>query len=173
MAPNAEDEVDDPMTLAFAEARAAEARGETPIGAALVRDGAVVARAGNRTREHADPTAHAELLAIRAAAAAIGSERLVGCDLYVTLEPCAMCAGAISHARIRRLYYAAPDPKGGAVDHGPQFLPPADLPSRAGSLRRHPRERGGGDAESLLRRAALSGRVAKSRARRETIALLN
>ncbi len=112
----------DPMSVAFGEARAAEARGEAPIGAALVRDGVVVARAGNRTRELADPTAHAELLVIREAAAAIGSERLVGCDLYVTLEPCAMCAGAISHARIRRLYYAAPDPKGGAVDHGPRFF---------------------------------------------------
>ena len=122
MAPNAGDEADDPMSLAFAEARAAEARGEAPIGAALVRDSAVIALAGNRTRELADPTAHAELLAIRSAAAAIGSERLIGCDLYVTLEPCAMCAGAISHARLRRLYYAAPDPKGGAVDHGPQFF---------------------------------------------------
>jgi len=119
---NAEDEAHDPMSLAFAEAQAAEARGEAPIGAAIVRDGAIIARAGNRTRERADPTAHAEMIAIRAAAAAIGSERLVGCDLYVTLEPCAMCAGAISHARIRRLYYAAADPKGGAVDHGPRFF---------------------------------------------------
>ena len=110
------------MSLAFAEARAAGARGEAPIGAAIVREGAIVARAGNRTRELADPTAHAEMAAIRAAAAAIGSERLAGCDLYVTLEPCAMCAGAISHARIRRLYYGAPDPKGGAVDHGPRFF---------------------------------------------------
>ncbi len=115
-------EASDPMSVAFGEARAAEARGEAPIGAALVRDGVVVARAGNRSREVADPTAHAELLVIREAAAAIGSERLVGCDLYVTLEPCAMCAGAISHARIRRLYYAAPDPKGGAVDHGPRIF---------------------------------------------------
>ncbi len=115
-------DIGDPMSLAFAEARAAAARDEAPIGAAIVRDGAVIARAGNRTRELADPTAHAELLAIREAAAAIGSERLIGCDLYVTLEPCAMCAGAISHARIRRLYYAAPDPKGGAVDHGPRFF---------------------------------------------------
>ncbi len=110
------------MSLAFAEAQAAEARGEAPIGAAIVRDGAVLSHAGNRTREHADPTAHAEMIAIRAAAAALGSERLVGCDLYVTLEPCAMCAGAMSHARIRRLYYGAPDPKGGAVDHGPRFF---------------------------------------------------
>ena len=120
--PNAQDEANDPMSVAFAEARAAEARGEAPIGAAIVCDGRIVARAGNRTRERADPTAHAEMIAIRAAAASLGSERLVGCDLYVTLEPCAMCAGAISHARIRRLYYAAPDPKGGAVDHGPRFF---------------------------------------------------
>jgi tRNA(adenine34) deaminase len=112
----------DPMSLAFAEARSAELRGEAPIGAALVRDGTVLASAGNRTRELADPTAHAEMLAIRAAAAKIGAERLVGCDLYVTLEPCAMCAGAISHARLSRLYYAAFDPKGGAVDHGPRFF---------------------------------------------------
>ncbi len=122
MAPNNANGGGDPMSLAFAEARAAEARGEAPIGAALVRDGVVIACAGNRTRELADPTAHAELLVIRAAAAALGSERLAGCDLYVTLEPCAMCAGAMSHARIRRLYYAAPDPKGGAVDHGPHLF---------------------------------------------------
>ncbi len=112
----------DPMSAAFAEARAAGARDEAPIGAAIARDGIVIARAGNRTRELSDPTAHAEILAIRAAAAALGSERLSGCDLYVTLEPCAMCAGAIAHARIRRLYYAASDPKGGAVDHGPRFF---------------------------------------------------
>jgi tRNA(adenine34) deaminase len=113
---------DDPMSLAFTEGRSAELRGEAPIGAALVREGAVIARAGNRTRELSDPTAHAEMIVIRAAAAKIGSERLVGCDLYVTLEPCVMCAGAISFARLRRLYYAAPDPKGGAVDHGPRFF---------------------------------------------------
>ena len=112
----------DPMSVAFAEARSAEGRGEAPIGAALVRDGGVVASAGNRTRELADPTAHAEMLVIREAAAKLGAERLVGCDLYVTLEPCAMCAGAISFARLRRLYYAAPDPKGGAVDNGPRFF---------------------------------------------------
>jgi tRNA(Arg) A34 adenosine deaminase TadA len=112
----------DPMDLAFAEARAAEARGETPIGAAIVRDGTIVASAGNRTRELSDPTAHAEMLVIREAAATLGSERLVGCDLYVTLEPCAMCAGAISFARLRRLYYAAADPKGGAVDNGPRIF---------------------------------------------------
>jgi tRNA(adenine34) deaminase len=112
----------DPMGLAFAEARSAERRGETPIGAALVRDGTVIASAGNRTRELNDPTAHAEILVIREAGSRLGSERLVGCDLYVTLEPCVMCAGAISFARLRRLYYAAPDPKGGAVDNGPRFF---------------------------------------------------
>jgi tRNA(adenine34) deaminase len=113
---------DDPMNLAFTEARSAELRGEAPIGAALVREGTVIARAGNRTRQLNDPTAHAEMIVIREAAAKIGSERLVGCDLYVTLEPCAMCAGAISLARVRRLYYAAPDPKGGAVDNGARFF---------------------------------------------------
>jgi tRNA(adenine34) deaminase len=113
---------DDPMSLAFAEARSAEVRGEAPIGAALVREGIVIASAGNRTRECNDPTAHAEMIVIRTGAARLGSERLVGCDLYVTLEPCVMCAGAISHARLRRLYYAAPDPKGGAVHNGPRFF---------------------------------------------------
>jgi tRNA(adenine34) deaminase len=117
-----EENGDDPMSRAFAEARSAERRGEAPIGAALVREGIVIAGAGNRTRELRDPTAHAEMIALREAAARIGSERLVGCDLYVTLEPCAMCAGAISFARLRRLYYAAPDPKGGAVDNGPRFF---------------------------------------------------
>jgi tRNA(Arg) A34 adenosine deaminase TadA len=112
----------DPMSVAFAEAREAERRGEVPIGAALARGGEVIASAGNRTREDADPTAHAEMLAIREAARTIGSARLTDCDLYVTLEPCAMCAGAISHARLRRLYFAAPDPKGGAVEHGPRFF---------------------------------------------------
>ena len=110
------------MSIAFAEARAAAARGEAPIGAAIARDGVVIARAGNRTRQNCDPTAHAEMLAIRAAARALGNERLVDCDLYVTLEPCAMCAGAISHARLRRLYFAANDPKGGAVEHGPRWF---------------------------------------------------
>ena len=95
--------------------------GEVPVGAAIVRDGAVVAAAGNRTLADRDPTAHAEMLAIRAACAVLGTERLVGCDLYVTLEPCAMCAGAISFARLRRLYYAAEDVKGGAVDNGSRF----------------------------------------------------
>ena len=110
------------MTVAFAMARSAEQRSEAPIGAALVREGAVIASAGNRTRELSDPTAHAEMLVIHEAAKRLGAERLVGCDLYVTLEPCAMCAGAISLARLRRLYYAAPDPKGGAVDNGPRFF---------------------------------------------------
>jgi tRNA(Arg) A34 adenosine deaminase TadA len=113
---------EDPMSAAFAEAQAAQARGEAPIGAAIARDGVVIARAGNRTREDADPTAHAEMLAIRAAAQALGNHRLIDCDLYVTLEPCAMCAGAISHARLRRLYFAASDPKGGAVEHGPRVF---------------------------------------------------
>jgi len=112
----------DPMSVAFAEARAAEARGETPIGAALTQGGQVVASAGNRTRGDSDPTAHAEMIVLREAAAKLGAHRLTDCDLYVTLEPCAMCAGAISHARLRRLYYAAPDPKGGAVEHGPRFF---------------------------------------------------
>jgi cytidine deaminase len=107
------------MGVALEEARAAAARGEVPVGAVVVApDGAVVARAGNRTRELSDPTAHAEVLAIRAACAAIGSERLQGHDLYVTLEPCPMCAAAISFARIARLYYAASDPKSGGVAHG-------------------------------------------------------
>ena len=113
---------DDPMSVAFDEARAAEARGEVPIGAAMTRNGEVIARAGNRTRADADPTAHAEMLVIRAAARALGNARLGDCDLYVTLEPCAMCAGAISHARLRRLYFAAEDLKGGAVEHGPRFF---------------------------------------------------
>ena len=110
------------LDAAFAEARAAAARGETPVGAVIVADGAIIARAGNRTREMNDPTAHAEVLAIRAAAAALANERLGGCDLYVTLEPCAMCAAAISFARIRRLYFSAGDEKGGAVEHGPRFF---------------------------------------------------
>ena len=107
------------MARALAEAQAAEARGEVPIGAVITGpDGAVLAAAGNLTRTTNDPTAHAEVLAIREACAKIGSERLLDCDLYVTLEPCPMCAGAISFARIRRLYYGAADPKGGGVEHG-------------------------------------------------------
>src|SRR5262249_12814088 len=110
------------MDLAIAEARAAAEAGEVPVGCVLVRDNAVIAGAGNRTLRDRDPTAHAEMLAIRAAAAALGSERLTDCDLYVTLEPCAMCAAAISFARIRRLYFGAVDPKGGAVEHGVKFF---------------------------------------------------
>jgi tRNA(adenine34) deaminase len=110
------------MDLAMEEAQAAQAAGEVPIGCVIVRDGIVIAAAGNRTIADRDPTAHAEMLAIRAAATALGSERLTDCDLYVTLEPCAMCAAAMSFARIRRLYYAAPDPKGGAVEHGVSFF---------------------------------------------------
>ena len=106
------------MDLALDQARKAQAAGEVPVGCVIVRDGAVIAAAGNRTLTDRDPTAHAEIVAIRAAANALGSERLADCDLYVTLEPCAMCAAAISFARIRRLYYGAPDPKGGAVEHG-------------------------------------------------------
>jgi tRNA(adenine34) deaminase len=110
------------MQMALEEARAAGNRGEVPVGCVIVREGEVVARAGNRTLADKDPTAHAELLAIRAAAAALGSERLVDCDLYVTLEPCAMCTAAVSFARIRRLYFGAGDPKGGAVEHGVRFF---------------------------------------------------
>ena len=110
------------MDDALAEAAFARDASEVPVGCVVVRDGAVVARAGNRTLRDRDPTAHAEMLAIRQAAAALGSERLTDCDLYVTLEPCAMCAGAISFARIRRLYYGAADPKGGAVDNGVRFF---------------------------------------------------
>ncbi len=110
------------MQIALDEARAAAARGEVPVGCVIVREGAVIARVGNRTLADRDPTAHAELLAIRQAAAALGSERLTDCDLHVTLEPCAMCAAAMSFARIRRLYYGASDPKGGAVESGVRFF---------------------------------------------------
>jgi len=111
------------MDLALVEAERARDLGEVPIGAVVVDSGGeVLARAGNRTLGLHDPTAHAELLAIRAACAKLGSERLSGCDLYVTLEPCAMCAAAISFARIRRLYFGAGDPKGGAIEHGPRFF---------------------------------------------------
>jgi tRNA(adenine34) deaminase len=110
------------MDQALAEARTAGAAGEVPVGCVIVRDGTVIACAGNRTLIDRDPTAHAEILAVRQAAAALGSERLLDCDLYVTLEPCAMCAAAISFARIRRLYYGASDPKGGAVENGVRFF---------------------------------------------------
>ncbi len=106
------------MEIALEQARLAAARGEVPVGAIVIKNGAVLASAGNRTRELNDPTAHAEVLAIREAASKLQSERLSDCHLYVTLEPCAMCAGAISFARIGRLYYAASDPKGGGVEHG-------------------------------------------------------
>ena len=112
----------EPMAVALEAARAAAAMGEVPVGACVVRDGRVLAIAGNRTLVDRDPTAHAEILAIRAACASAGSERLPGCDLYVTLEPCAMCSAAISFARIRRLYFGCDDPKGGAVEHGPRFF---------------------------------------------------
>jgi tRNA(adenine34) deaminase len=110
------------MDLAIAEARAAQAAGEVPVGCVVVRDGTVIARAGNRTLRDKDPTAHAETLAIRQAAAAVGTERLTDCDLYVTLEPCTMCAAAMSFARLRRVYYGAADPKGGAVESGVRFF---------------------------------------------------
>ncbi|HEY0116590.1 MAG TPA: nucleoside deaminase [Allosphingosinicella sp.] len=110
------------MRLALDEARAAAIVGEVPVGAVVMRDAEVVATSRNRMRTGHDPTAHAEMVALRAAGAALGSERLDGCDLWVTLEPCAMCAGAIALARIRRLYFAAADPKGGAVLHGPMLF---------------------------------------------------
>ena len=108
----------EPMRIALDQAQVGESAGEVPIGAVVVKDGAVIAMAHNAPRALHDPTAHAEVLAIRHAAAILGNDRLEGCELWVTLEPCAMCAGAIAHARIARLYYAASDPKGGAVEHG-------------------------------------------------------
>jgi len=111
-----------PMHHALAAARAAAVSGEVPVGAVVIRAGRVIATAANAPRALADPTAHAEILAIRAAAQVLGRDRLEDCDLWVTLEPCAMCAGAIAHARIARLYYGASDPKGGAVEHGPRFF---------------------------------------------------
>ena len=112
------------MDLAFKEAEAAGLRGEVPVGAVIVdpAQGVVLAAAGNETEARRDPTAHAEMLVIRAAAAKVDAARLAGCDLYVTLEPCAMCAAAASMARLRRVVYGAYDPKGGAVDHGPRFF---------------------------------------------------
>lgn len=110
------------MDDALSEARTANEAGEVPVGCVIVRAGKIIARAGNRTLTDRDPTAHAEMLAVRQAAQALGSERLTDCDLYVTLEPCAMCAAALSFARIRRLYYGAADPKGGAVDNGVRFF---------------------------------------------------
>ncbi|MEP3233621.1 MAG: nucleoside deaminase [Hyphomicrobiales bacterium] len=110
------------MTIALDEAKAAAQRGEVPVGAVIVRDGEIIARAGNRILEDKDPTAHAEIVAMRLAARELGRERLFDCDLYVTLEPCTMCAGAISLARIRRLYFGASDEKGGAVENGARFF---------------------------------------------------
>jgi tRNA(adenine34) deaminase len=110
------------MDLALKAAESAAKAGEVPVGAVIVRDGEVIASAGNRTLTDHDPTAHAEIVAIRAAARRLGSERLTDCDLYVTLEPCTMCAGAISFARIRRLYYGAADPKGGGIESGVRFF---------------------------------------------------
>ena len=109
------------MDLALEQAKRAAERGEVPVGAVITRDGDVLAAAGNETLLRCDPTAHAEIVAIRLACEALGSQRLAGCDLHVTLEPCAMCAAAISFARIRRLYFGAGDEKGGAVEHGPRF----------------------------------------------------
>ncbi|MEG3182275.1 nucleoside deaminase [Sphingomonas sp. LT1P40] len=112
----------EPMRIALDAARAATEAGEVPVGAVVMCGEAVVAVAANAPRTLNDPTAHAEILAIRAAAATLGRDRLADCDLWVTLEPCAMCAGAIAHARITRVYYGASDPKGGAVEHGPRFF---------------------------------------------------
>ena len=137
----------EPMRLALAQARLAADADEVPVGAVVIKNGEIVAAAHNRPRGTCDPTAHAEVLAIRAAANALGNERLDDCDLWVTLEPCAMCAGAIVHARIARVYYAAPDPKGGAVAHGARVF---DQP---GCLHRPEVYAGLGEAEAadLLR----------------------
>jgi tRNA(adenine34) deaminase len=142
------------MDLALAEARAAAAAGEVPVGCVIVRDGAVIAKAHNRTLANRDPTAHCELLAIRQAAATLGSERLADCDLHVTLEPCTMCAAAIAFARIRRLYYGAADPKGGAVEHGVRFF-------AAATCHHRPEVYGGiaeAEAAALLKRFFLERR---------------
>ena len=112
----------EPMRVALDEARAAAESGEVPVGAVVVRGGEILAVTRNRMRDDSDPTAHAEMVALRTAAAALGTSRLDGCDLWVSLEPCAMCAGAIALARISRLYFGAPDPKGGAVLHGPRLF---------------------------------------------------
>jgi tRNA(adenine34) deaminase len=119
------------MARALELAQAAAQAGEVPVGAVVVRGGRIVGEGANAPRAQADPTAHAEIQAIRAAARALGDDRLTGCDLWVTLEPCAMCAGAIAHARIARLYYGADDPKGGAVSHGPRLFAQATVHHRA------------------------------------------
>ena len=138
----------EPMALALAEARKAADSGEVPIGAVIVKGGKVIAAAHNQPRTLHDPTAHAEVLAIRAAAAALGQERLDDCELWVTLEPCAMCAGAIVHARIARLYYAAADAKGGAVEHGARVFEQAQCLHRPEVYS----GMGEGEAADLLRR---------------------
>jgi tRNA(adenine34) deaminase len=115
------------MDEALLLAKAAAENGEVPVGAIVVKDGKIIGRGANRPLAGHDPTAHAEIIAIRAAATVLGSDRLTGCDLWVTLEPCAMCAGAIAHARISRLYYGASDPKGGAVEHGPKLFSQATI----------------------------------------------
>lgn len=137
-----------PMLIALDCARAAAAADEVPIGAVVTRDGQVIATGENRNRRDMDPTAHAEIVAMRAACVALGTDRLVGCDLWVTLEPCAMCAGAIAHARVSRLYYGASDPKGGAVEHGARvFAQPQchHRPELFGGI-------GEGDAGEMLKR---------------------
>jgi tRNA(adenine34) deaminase len=142
------------MQQALEQAGEAGKRGEVPVGAVIVLDGKVIARAGNRVEELADPTAHAELLAIREAAGVLESPRLTGCDLYVTLEPCPMCAAAIAFARIRRLHFGAYDPKGGGVDHGPRIF---EQPT----CHHHPEVFGGieeGSAGELLRNFFLDKR---------------
>ena len=143
----------EPMRLALDAAARAAASGEVPVGAVVTRDGQVVAISANRMRALGDPTAHAEMEAIRAALAALGTGRLDGCDLWVTLEPCAMCAGAIAHARIDRLYYGAGDEKGGAVAHGPRFFTQP-------TCHHHPEVYGGiGETESAgLLKAFFAGR---------------
>ena len=143
------------MDLALDEAHAAADIGEVPIGCVIVHDGDLIAQAGNRTLADRDPTAHAEMVAIRQAAAALGTERLVDCDLYVTLEPCAMCAAAISFARIRRLYYGAADPKGGAVENGVRFFASPTCLHRPEVYGGIGESRGGGAAAGLLPRPAL------------------
>lgn len=135
------------MTRAMALAKAAADAGEVPVGAVVVKDGVVIGEGANAPRGQHDPTAHAEIIAIRAAARALGDERLTGCELWVTLEPCAMCAGAIAHARIARVYFAADDPKGGAIDHGPRLF-------NQPTVHHRPEVYGGimaGDAGSMLR----------------------
>ena len=147
--------MDAPMELALASARAAASLGEVPVGAVIVRDGVVLAQAHNRTILDRDPTAHAEILAIRTACASLASERLVGCDLYVTLEPCAMCAAAISFARIRRLYWGCDDPKGGAIESGARFFGQATChhaPEAYGGFRES-------EAQALLRTFFAARRV--------------